>query len=474
MFDSLHHMGRAGLHEDVSWSSEPPDDGDVKSLGRWSSEMQAAVEHLEALASSLAVMVRDGAVDPVLAEASCDAMAVASRLAGCADVVGSLALAEMEVTSGHLADGVRDSRSWAVLHGGVPMARVRSWERAVRCFARFPRVAAAFLDGRLRAYHLDAIDSIIPPRFCGAALEQAVEMVASVQDDLLAAAEACDGERRFRRFCANVRARLDVDGPAPDADCGSFFELRPRGNGRWHLMADLSDTEAAIVGTVIEERDRRNVLSHSDDDGPILPTGVRRAAALVELIRGGAASSRPGRIGLYVHLDLDDLAARGASAAPMAHTEANYDISVDSLWALLADADVVPVITHDGRPLSYGRTQRLTPDILRRVLAHRDTTCAFPGCTAPPIWQQQHHTDHWDDGGTTDPDVCRGTCGFHHGLHHTDGWGLDPPPEGAPGPYRVTRPNGTPFDPTPRWRRERPDPIVQYAKLRAGTLAAAA
>ncbi len=464
-------MRRAGLHEDVSWSSEPPDDGEAKSLGRWSSAMQAAVEHLEALASSLAVMVRDGAVDPALAEASCDVMAVASRLTGCADVVGSLALAEMEVTSGHLADGVRDSRSWAVLHGGVQVARVRSWERAVRCFARFPKVAAAFLDGRLRASHLDAIDSIIPPRFSGAALEAAVEAVASVQDDLLAAAEASDSERRFRRFCASVRARLDVDGPTPESECGSFFELRRRGNGRWHLVADLSDTEAAIVGTVIEERDRRNVLSHSEEDGPVLHTGVRRAAALVELIRDGAAASRPGRIGLYVHLDLDDLAARGARTAPVARTEANYDISVDSLWALLADADVVPVITHDGRPLSYGRTQRLAPDILRRVLAHRDTTCAFPGCTAPPVWQQQHHTDHWDDGGTTDPDVCRGTCGFHHGLHHTDGWGLDPPPEGAPGPYRVTRPDGTPFDSTPRWRRERPDPIVQYAKLRAGVLA---
>lgn len=250
-------MSRAGLHEDVSWSSEPPDSGEARSLGRWAAEMQAAVEQVEALASSLAVMVRDGAADPALAEASCDAMAVASRLAGCADVVGSLALAEMEVTSGHLADGVRDSRSWAVLHGGVPMTRVRSWERAVRCFARFPKLAAAFLEGRLRASHLDAIDSIIPPRFGGAALEAAVEAVASVQDELLAAAEASDSERRFRRFCASVRARLDVDGPTPDSECGSFFELRRRGNGRWHLVADLSDTEAAIVGTVVDKEVRR-------------------------------------------------------------------------------------------------------------------------------------------------------------------------------------------------------------------------
>jgi hypothetical protein len=72
----------------------------------------------------------------------------------------------------------------------------------------------------------------------------------------------------------------------------------------------------------------------------------------------GAGAKRPGRVGLFLHVDLNDLAAMGADVT--AHTEANLDISDDTLWALLAGAEVTPILTDTGTPLSYGRTRRLS------------------------------------------------------------------------------------------------------------------
>ena len=105
---------------------------------------------------------------------------------------------------------------------------------------------------------------------------------------------------------------------------------------------------------------------------------------MVSLLLDGAGATRPGRIGLYVHMDLEDLELRGAKIRPKAHTEANYDITVETLWGLLAGADVTPIMCDTGTPLDYGRTHRLAPDILRRVLAHRDVDCGFPHCGSPP------------------------------------------------------------------------------------------
>lgn len=506
-------MELAGIHPEVLLDVDLPDAverrSSIGSVAQVAADIDALCEQLERRVADLAAMVRDGnAGDGAPGAAARDAMAAAGRLSGVATVLTAVAHTRMDATRAAIDDALRDSGAWAQRHAGLSGAETATARRVSRCLARYPQVAEAFLTGTVRGYHLAAIDSITPARFRGTHLEAAIEFIASIQNELLEAATLCETEASFRKFCAAVRARLDQDGPPPSSPEHSELSLHQHANGRWSLHGDLTADDGALWATFLDEEMRRlhdaakaaGGTTHDDDthddstrrddseatapDGhatgavalPLAVT-VRRAQAAAELLRRGAATTRPGRIGLYVHLDLGDLVARGGFVpdAPV-HTEAGYDLSDDTLWGLLANADVTPIINLDGSPLSYGRTRRLAPDILRRVLAHRDRTCCFPGCDSPAVWLNQHHLDDWAHGGTTDPANLRGTCRFHHHLHHDHGWALHPPdPDApaAPGTYRVERPGGTPFDATPRWRshpRRRHDPyrsltLARLAKL---------
>jgi len=331
---------------------------------------------------------------------------------------------------------------------------------------RYPKIAGAFLEGRLRAGELVTIDRIIPKRYRGEAKRDAVAFLGDVQAELIIGAENSLTPKEFSRFCKAVQDRIDTDGPppvTPGAD-DSEVRLRERSDGWWDLLGLLNPDDGAVLATQIEERDKKNLRARKDD--PELK-GVkddrsreaRHADALMQLTLAGAGATRPGRVGLYLHMDLNDLVTLGAEApTPVAKTMANYDISDDTLWALLADADVTPIINDSGTPLSFGRTRRLAPHILRMALAFRDDTRWVPGCDAGPGRHHVHHLEYWEDGGTTDQFNNKGGCGFHHHLIHDHKWQVIPPPDGQPGDAIVIKPDGSIYDPTPEWRKRRRQP----------------
>ena len=457
-------------------------------MAQVAAEIGSLCERLEALSAELAVLVRDGSgADAAVGAAARDAMASAGRLSGVSTVISSVAFCRMEETNAAFDDGIRDAGWWAQVQAGLSGSETAACRRVARCLAAYPQIAEAFLAGSLRGFHLAAIDSIIPARFQGDARTRCEELVGSIQGELIDAAALCATEARFRRFCAAIRQRLDLDGPKPDVPDRSELRLSESSNGRWFLSGDLTADDGAICASILEGEMRR---AHDEarnggggevaDDRPVAQS-VRRSEALVRLLTRGAATDKAGRVGLFLHLDLRDLEFRGGTIPEhdKAHTEAGYDVSDDTLWGLLADADVIPTINLEGSPLSYGRTRRLAPDILRRILAMRDRNCAFPGCDSPAMWLDQHHIIGWIEGGETDPGNIRGTCRFHHHLRHDHNWVLDPPDPGhpaAPGDFRVTRPNGQAFDPTPRWRAEqtarqrRHDPYRQHVLQRLEAL----
>ncbi len=84
---------------------------------------------------------------------------------------------------------------------------------------------------------------------------------------------------------------------------------------------------------------------------------------------------------------------------------------------LFCDGDLVPVWERHGTPVAYGRSQRVVPPKVRKLVEHRDGGCRVPGCDVRR-WLHVHHILHWEDLGETEPENLVCLCQRHHRLHH--------------------------------------------------------
>ena len=89
--------------------------------------------------------------------------------------------------------------------------------------------------------------------------------------------------------------------------------------------------------------------------------------------------------------------------------------------------------------VDVGRERRVPSAAARRLLAHRDRGCIWPGCDRPPRWTQPHHFQHWAHDGASDAGNMGLLCLRHHVMTHEGGWvfvhtehgpvPIPPPPE---------------------------------------------
>ena len=94
----------------------------------------------------------------------------------------------------------------------------------------------------------------------------------------------------------------------------------------------------------------------------------------------------------------------------------------------------------DGQPLAAGRTSRVMPPKLKRVILYRDGGCCADGCTSM-YRLQPHHRIPWSQGGPTDPDNLVTLCWFHHHVViHQMGYTIKP--DSPPGRLRFRKPHG--------------------------------
>ncbi len=134
-------------------------------------------------------------------------------------------------------------------------------------------------------------------------------------------------------------------------------------------------------------------------------------------------------------------------------TEDGLDLPDTTIRRLACDCDLIRVLLDaDGCVLDVGRTQRLITPAIWTALVARDTHCAFPGCSRPPVMCHAHHIRHWIHRGETSLDNLVLLCGHHHRtIHHTP-WQVrlaeDRRPEFLP-PAKTGRP-------PPDWIRHRP------------------
>jgi hypothetical protein len=120
-------------------------------------------------------------------------------------------------------------------------------------------------------------------------------------------------------------------------------------------------------------------------------------------------------------------------------------VGAETARRLSCDARVQTVANDaDGNVTGIGRTSRVVPPWLRRVIETRDRgMCTFPGCERKR-YLECHHIVPWAKGGATDAHNLLTTCWKHHKLLHEGGWSVF----GVPGPHvGWLRPDGSPFEP---------------------------
>jgi hypothetical protein len=437
-----------------------------RQLSEIAAHADALVTQAEELREEMFLAIQDTPQDPqpvaVTHEVSRELSAAAARLTHAAQALQVAATGLVATQGVHRVDAEPSTGKWLARHNGISGSDAVTLQRAWRALEQFPFVRAGYRDGRLTLGHLSSIGRIIPARFVGRELNDAIAMVSDIQQLLLEVAEEVTVDQ-FAKFCSRVRQRLDVDGTRDVANEPSRIWLTELFNGRWALKGDLSELDGPVLASLISDHLARQAAqrterakSEGSGDEPPTPRSEKMATALAQLAMAGAAAGKPGRVGLFVHIDIDDLHLDPTPELTelldpkRPFTEAGFDLSDDTLWSLMFDADVTPIYNRNGTPLSYGRSRRLAPPMLRRALAYRDRHCRTPGCEAPPNRLHIHHVRHWDDGnGTTDPDNNVGECNGHHHNHHDRGWGISGDPNGE---MVHTRPDGRVFDASPAYR----------------------
>lgn len=183
------------------------------------------------------------------------------------------------------------------------------------------------------------------------------------------------------------------------------------------------------------------------------PFPQRAADALVELarIRIGIDPD-PDTCLTVLHVDAD--VATGDQDGN--GTIGGLSIGAETVRRLLCDTKIeFSIDGPDGTTVGIGRAGRNVPWWLRRVIANRDGTCRFPGCSRQI--RQRHHVQHWTKRGPTDARNLVGLCWAHHHLVHEGGWTI----EGSPGSeIAFISPHG-------RRSTSRPKPVQPQVRSRA-------
>jgi len=331
-----------------------------------------------------------------------------------------------------------------------------------------PLMADAALRGDVRLGHVRLL--------VGAARAKPHRWAALAEVEELATRTAAEvSEPKFARFVdrwaaladaqhdADLRARgIDVPvtdhGAAEQAERRELFLSRYGADGMWALSGTL-DTETGLALSMALESVSEAIRAEDRDRD----LAQLRHDALAVLLSGQLCAGLPVHKGVRPHIMVitrgDDapLACtnghgpdqRDLAAPSQAELLDRTDGTLGGLWLsglarqrLSCDAVIQSLMVDtEGVPLQLGRSARVVPPALRRVIDIRDRHCAFAGCSAPAMWCQAHHMIHWEDGGSTDERNLVLVCQFHHNAVHERGFGLRWSPDGNQ--IETLRPDGS-------------------------------
>lgn len=299
-----------------------------------------------------------------------------------------------DAEGGWQGEGIHSVEHWLTIHMGASPASAKQVARIAARIDGFPLLRDAFGRGELS---IDQVDEVVT---------KAPEWADAKMTDF---AKECT-VRQLRRMIRDEHFEGEPDEPEPatkpDRDRVSF---RWDEHGRFGLHADLDAATGSLVEAAINEA--RDSLFQAGDEN------VTWSDALAEICGRSLAAApldRRERFKTYLHLHTDRGATQLTNGVPLPDSVRDY---------LLCDGLVQPVWERDNTPVGVGRTQRIVPDRLRRLVEHRDQGCRVPGCGAKHV--EIHHIIHWTDGeGPTESWNLMSCCPRHHKQHHTGLFGV--------------------------------------------------
>jgi len=396
-----------------------------------------------------------------------------------------LLIGEYDRREGWAPWGCRSCAQWLSWRCAIGLGTAREQVRVARALDDLPLIRAAFAAGRLSYSQARALTRVATPELedgllelarhaTGGQLERLVRGYRSAAEQLEAAEGAHAG--RYVLYHHDDDGSLVIQARLPAAEgelvlaalasAGEALEHRQRAaavattttaagvpggvsaearNGRLaegHVAGDDNTDDNTDGDGDREGDDRHDGDGDGDGDGDTqldvdlddadasaeTPSPPRlRADALVamaETTLEHGPSPRAGGDRTQVLLLVDHETLRGDLPGRCEVGEGE-PLAPETARRLACDASLVPVRTHDGRPLAVGRRTRSIPPHIRRALTARDGGCRFPGC-GQRQFVDAHHIVHWARGGETDLSNLVLLCRHHHRLLHEGGCSVRP------------------------------------------------
>lgn len=284
---------------------------------------------------------------------------------------------------------------------GVSVKTARDWQRVASALDDLPVVRGIFISGRLSWEQLREVTRIATADSDGEWAQRAQEMTPADRRVRLPPTKESVVEALWQR---SLRWWFASDTP------------------EFHLEMTCPDTEGAVIATALMR------LANQAEPDPV--SGVyesfdaRCADALWQMASQAlAADSDVDRATVVVTTSLDAIRSRAGGSfvdGPAVLPETLERLLCDGRLQLAVEGDNHGVV-------GVGRTMRIPPPALRRIVVARDGGCRFPRCRRSR-WVHVHHLVHWAHGGPTDLDNLITLCGLHHRLIHEGGWSVSGDP----------------------------------------------
>ena len=301
--------------------------------------------------------------------------------------------------------GVTGARSVAALVAwkiGSSSANARTISTIARRLEAFPRCAQGMREGRLS---LDQV-GVIAARAGEGSDEHYAQLARVATVNQLRTAVSLE-----------PRPEPDSGPPSQPSVTSSITKTSGEESSCWRItlgQLDAAKFDAALAshrdGLIAEWKRDHGDGDRASDSAPPLPGTFEAFMRLVEAGWDAEAARRPHgqHTTVVVHVDVAQRAAALHLGPLLTEAERQY---------LTCDATCEVWFQRDGEVIGAGRTTRQISRRLRRVLEHRQPSCAVPGCGATR-GLHAHHIVHWEDGGPTELVNLVLVCPYHHRLHH--------------------------------------------------------